>query len=229
MTLLSEPSQVTAVKIRAITSRSLPCLLNKLLFFTWLGRSPMTNINSISTNRVMPCAGRNMELDGYRDVERRTAVCRIVWRLRPAIVDRLSRNLAVSKNHLRACVTDHIFGVCVTEHVFGGVSGLVKLYLFGVLCPGQWTSDLVSHTSLSDFSVAHPSFFPILVNGEDEEKVGSPERRREEAGDRKIIQEASPNHGLSGLQIPNINGPRGCEAQMQRAASDVAQRWFPIG
>ena len=63
--------------------------------------------------------------DRYRDVETRAAVCRIVWRLRPAIVDRLSRNLAVSKNHLRACVTDHIFGVCVTEHVFGGVSGLL--------------------------------------------------------------------------------------------------------
>ncbi|KAF2601354.1 hypothetical protein F2Q70_00026465 [Brassica cretica] len=34
--------------------------------------------------------------DGYRDVERRDAVCRIVWRLRPAIVDRLSRSMEVA-------------------------------------------------------------------------------------------------------------------------------------
>ncbi|CAN7076494.1 unnamed protein product [Brassica oleracea var. botrytis] len=32
-----------------------------------------------------------------------------------------------------------------------------------VLCPGLWTSDLVSHTSLSDFPVTHLSFFLISV------------------------------------------------------------------
>uniref|UniRef100_A0A0D3CR83 Uncharacterized protein n=1 Tax=Brassica oleracea var. oleracea TaxID=109376 RepID=A0A0D3CR83_BRAOL len=37
----------------------------------------------------------------------------------------------------------------------------IKLDLFGVLCPSPWTSGLVSHTSLSDFPVTHPSFFPI--------------------------------------------------------------------
>ncbi|WZZ58008.1 hypothetical protein YC2023_058115 [Brassica napus] len=47
---------------------------------------------------------------GYRDVERRVVVCRIEWKLQPAIVDRLSRNPEVSTNRLRACVTEHIFG-----------------------------------------------------------------------------------------------------------------------
>ncbi|KAF3556355.1 hypothetical protein F2Q69_00012928 [Brassica cretica] len=50
-----------------------------------------------------------------------------------------------SRNRLRACVA---------EHIFGGVFGLV-------LCPGPWTSGLVSHTSLSNSPVTHPSFFPI--------------------------------------------------------------------
>ncbi|KAF3509706.1 hypothetical protein F2Q69_00006915 [Brassica cretica] len=58
--------------------------------------------------------------DGYRDAERRSAVCRIVWRLRPAIVDRLSRSLEVLINRLRACVTEHIFG-----GVFGMLMGSV--------------------------------------------------------------------------------------------------------
>ncbi|WZZ82270.1 hypothetical protein YC2023_102842 [Brassica napus] len=30
-----------------------------------------------------------------------------------------------------------------------------------MLCPDPWTSGLVSHTSLSDFPVTHPSIFPI--------------------------------------------------------------------
>ncbi|KAG5414549.1 hypothetical protein IGI04_002116, partial [Brassica rapa subsp. trilocularis] len=47
------------------------------------------------------------------------------------VVPRLQRSI----NRLRACVT---------EHIFGGVPCLqrvrIKLYLFGVLCPGPWTS-----------------------------------------------------------------------------------------
>ena len=43
----------------------------------------------------------------------------------------------------------------------------IKLYLFEVLCPGPWTSGLVSHTSLSEFSVTHPSLFSI--SGETDE------------------------------------------------------------
>ncbi|KAG5375756.1 hypothetical protein IGI04_040352 [Brassica rapa subsp. trilocularis] len=43
----------------------------------------------------------------------------------------------------------------------------IKLYLFGVLCPGPWTSGLVSHTSLGNLPVTHPSLFLIsdIVGG----------------------------------------------------------------
>uniref|UniRef100_A0A0D3BL67 Uncharacterized protein n=1 Tax=Brassica oleracea var. oleracea TaxID=109376 RepID=A0A0D3BL67_BRAOL len=49
----------------------------------------------------------------------RTAVCRIVWRSRPTLVDRLSRRLEVSINRLRACVTEHFFGETNKYVIFG--------------------------------------------------------------------------------------------------------------
>ncbi|KAG5393508.1 hypothetical protein IGI04_023471, partial [Brassica rapa subsp. trilocularis] len=106
--------------------------------------------------------------------------CKLQFSQRPAIVDRLSRSLEVSINRLRACVSEHIF-----VGVFWPVSGQrvctslgllfdlwvlyvpclqhvrIKLYLFGVLCPGPWTSGIVSHTSLIDSPVTHLSFFLI--------------------------------------------------------------------
>ena len=106
--------------------------------------------------------------------------CKFQFSQWPAIVDRLSRSLEVSINRLRACVSEHIF-----VGVFWPVSGQrvctslgqlfdlwvlyvpclqhvrIKLYLFGVLCPGPWTSGIVSHTSLIDSPVTHLSFFPI--------------------------------------------------------------------
>ncbi|KAF2603240.1 hypothetical protein F2Q70_00025897 [Brassica cretica] len=84
--------------------------------------------------------------DGYRDVERCAAVCRIIWRLRPAIVYQLA----------------------VTRRCQEIVYGRVWLSTYSVVflaCP--WTSGLVSHTSPSNSPVTHPSFFPI--SGESDE------------------------------------------------------------
>uniref|UniRef100_A0A0D3BUM5 Uncharacterized protein n=1 Tax=Brassica oleracea var. oleracea TaxID=109376 RepID=A0A0D3BUM5_BRAOL len=53
--------------------------------------------------------------------KRRTSVCRIVWRLRPTLVDRLSCNLGVSINRLRA----------VSENY------LELSYVFGLLVDGE--------------------------------------------------------------------------------------------
>ncbi|KAF3598097.1 hypothetical protein DY000_02023952 [Brassica cretica] len=39
----------------------------------------------------------------------------------------------------------------------------IKLYLFGVLCSGPWTSGLVSHTSLSDFPLLTPHLPPFRL------------------------------------------------------------------
>ncbi|KAF3596236.1 hypothetical protein DY000_02021899 [Brassica cretica] len=71
-----------------------------------------------------------------RRIQRRTSVCRIVWRLRPTLVDRLSCSLEMSINRPRA-VSEHYLELC---------------YVFGLVA---------SHTSLSDSPVAHPSLFPF--------------------------------------------------------------------
>ncbi|CAF1748683.1 unnamed protein product [Brassica napus] len=89
-----------------------------------------------------------------RRIQRRTSVCRIVWRLRPTLVDRLSCSL-----------------VCVDKSSTGGVRALSR----AVLCfwpvsgrrvctslgPLSMDYGVASHTSLSDSPVAHPSLFPF--------------------------------------------------------------------
>ncbi|KAF3591011.1 hypothetical protein DY000_02021901 [Brassica cretica] len=72
--------------------------------------------------------------------KRRTSVCRIVWRLRPTLVDRLSCSL-----------------VCVDKTSTGGVRALSR----AVAMFGSMDFGVASHTSLSDSPVAHPSLFPF--------------------------------------------------------------------
>ncbi|KAF3578078.1 hypothetical protein DY000_02031015 [Brassica cretica] len=81
--------------------------------------------------------------DGYRDVERCAAVCRIIWRLRPAIVYQLAvtrRCQEIVYGRVWLSTYSVVFLACESDEymIFGwiGVTGLFIRILFGLRVTG---------------------------------------------------------------------------------------------
>ncbi|KAF3556458.1 hypothetical protein F2Q69_00017075 [Brassica cretica] len=99
----------------------------------------------------------------------------------------------------------------------------IKLYLFEVLYPGPWTSGLVSHTSLSDFPVTHPSFALS-----DAAKRGTKRTRtvRVRADAREVVDDQGATGGVQAEGVQPAAPPFDKAALMQmvqQAATQAAQ------